>query len=251
MALKKFPSLGVLTLEGGPPDGTTPWPSGCMLNPATFGFPVIWETVTGAWAESVIRGDRALESPCIEAARRLVERGANAITADCGFFIRHQEAVAAAVNVPVAMSSLLLIPTLLRQLPLAAKLAIVTADSTYCDKDLLGLKDPADRERVVIGGGIGSSTLHRFELMCPSCPTEVAEIKTDIAAKAEIAACVADIETDVTACIARLRAAHPDIAAILFECTVFPIVAPAIRRVTKLPIYDITNLCRLTFESVA
>ncbi|MER8467421.1 hypothetical protein [Mesorhizobium sp. M1396] len=239
MALTEFPSLGVLTFEGGPAGGHTPWPSGTLLNPATFEFPMIWETVSGSRPEAVIRGDRALESPCIEAARRLVERGAKAITADCGFFIRHQEAVAAAVNVPVAMSSLLLVPTLLRQLPPAAKLAIVTADSTHCDINLLGINEPADRERVVIGGGFSSSTLHRMEVMLASHPT-----------KTDIAACVADMETDLSACITRLRDSHPDVAAVLFECTAFPMVTPAIRRKTKLPIYDITTLCRLTFGSV-
>ncbi|MER8798911.1 hypothetical protein NKH75_33165, partial [Mesorhizobium sp. M0984] len=48
----------------------------------------------------------------------------------------------------------------------------------------------------------------------------------------------------------RLRNAHPEIAAILFECTMFPPVAPAIRRLTKLPVHDITGLCRMMITSV-
>ncbi|MER9671219.1 hypothetical protein [Mesorhizobium sp. M0203] len=155
------------------------------------------------------------------------------ISADCGFFIRHQAAVAAATNVPVALWSLLLVPTLFRGLPRAAKLAAVTADSTSCSKDLLGIDDPADRARVVIGGIEGGKLL-RNELVRPPIPTNVA-----------------DIEKEVGACIARLRAAHPKIAAILFECTAFPLVTPAIRRSTGLPIYDITDLCRLTLASVS
>jgi hypothetical protein len=66
-----------------------------MVNPATFEFPVISETVTGAWVENVVRGDPALEPAYIAAARRLVERGAIAISSNCGFSIRHQPAVAA------------------------------------------------------------------------------------------------------------------------------------------------------------
>ncbi|WP_352798505.1 hypothetical protein [Mesorhizobium sp. M0678] len=57
--------------------------------------------------------------------------------------------MAAAVNVPVALSSLLLVPTLLQQLPRAAKLAFVTAESNHCGEDLLGVDDLADRARVV------------------------------------------------------------------------------------------------------
>jgi len=228
------PSLGILNLERGLlPGSTVPTPRpGSLMNAATHNFPVIAETVEGAWAEIVIRGDPALESACIVAARRLVKRGAVAITSNCGFFIRHQEAVAASVNVPVVTSSLLLLPALLRQLPKAAKVAVLTADSTHFGQELLGIDDPAERARVVIGGTEGGE-LWKNELQRPPPPTDVA-----------------DIEKDVAACVTRLRAAHPEIAAILFECTGFPLVAPAIRRSTKLPIWDITSLCRLTIASI-
>nr|WP_287187771.1 hypothetical protein [Mesorhizobium sp.] len=227
--------LGILCLEYGlPPGAISPRPEpSSMLDPASYDFPIITETVAGAWADTVIHGDAALEPACIAAAKRLVERGAIVIAADCGFFIRHQAAVAAALNVPVALSSLLLAPTLLRELPPAANLAVITADSTNCSKDLVGVENPADEARVVIGGIEGGKLL-RNELVRPPIPTDVA-----------------DVEEEVGACIARLRAAHPEIAAILFECTVFPLVTAKIRRSTGLPIYDITDLCRLTLASVS
>ncbi|MHC4049414.1 aspartate/glutamate racemase family protein [Bradyrhizobium sp. 25ACV] len=230
MASQTPRSLGVLNLES----GVSVWKPrlGSITNPSTFGFPVVVETVEGAWADVVIRGDRALAPACIAAAQRLVERGAAVVSANCGFFIRHQAAVAASVNVPVALSSLLLVPTLLRQLPPAAKLAVVTADSTNFSEDLLGVANPADRARVVVGGIEGGKLLQN-EMQRPPVPTEDAEI-----------------EADVAACVARLRAAHPEIAALLFECTAFPRITSAIRRFTGLPIYDITTLCRMTFASV-
>ncbi|RWQ78669.1 MAG: hypothetical protein EOS85_18040 [Mesorhizobium sp.] len=130
------------------------------------------------------------------------------------------------------MSSLLLVPTLLRQLPPAAKLAVLTVDSKHCGKDLLGVNDPADLAKIVIGGVEGGK-FWQNEMMRPPPVTDVA-----------------DIETDVAACIARLRSEHPDVAAILFECTGFPLVALAIRRITGLPVYDITTLCRMTLASI-
>lgn len=230
MASPTSRSLGILNLERGlPPSEPRP---GSLLSPATFDFPIILETVERAWADVVIRGDPALEAASIEAARRLVQRGAVAISSNCGFFIRHQRTVAASVNVPVVMSSLLLVPALLRQLSPAAKLAVLTADSTQCGEELLGVDSAADRARVVVGG-IEGGTLWQNELKRPPPPTEVA-----------------DIETDVVACVARLRSTHPEIAAILFECTGFPLIAPAIRRMTNLPIYDITSLCRMTLASL-
>ncbi|XSC42612.1 hypothetical protein ACF1BQ_030320 [Bradyrhizobium sp. RDT10] len=61
---------------------------------------------------------------------------------------------------------------------------------------------------------------------------------------------LAAVETDVADCIARLRAVHPEIAAILFECGAFPPVASAIRRTTGLPVYDNTSLSRMTLEAI-
>lgn len=235
MVLQNPRSLGILNLERGLPPGFTP-PSprpGSMLSPATFDFPIISETVAGAWAENVIRGDPALETAYTAAARRLVQRGAVAISSNCGFSIRHQAAVAASVNVPVAMSSLLLLPALLRQIPRAAKIAVVTADSRHCGEDLLGVESPTERARLVIGG-IEGGTLWHNEMRRPPSPTEVA-----------------DIERDVAACVARLCAKYPEVAVLLFECTAFPLVTPAIRGMTRLPIYDITTLCRMMLATVA
>ncbi|TWB86063.1 hypothetical protein FBZ93_1293 [Bradyrhizobium macuxiense] len=222
--------LGILSLERGP---SPPKPRpGSIQDPDTFDFPTISETVTGAWPDRILPGDPTLEPACIAAARRLVERGAVAISSNCGFFIRHQAAVAAAVNVPVALSSVLLAPMLLRQLSRTAKLAVVTADSKLCDEDLLDIDDPADRTRIVIDG-IEGGKYYQNEMKRPPLQTSVA-----------------DIERDVVACVSRLRAVHPEIAAILFECTGLPSVAPAIRRLTGLPVYDITTLCRLTMASI-
>jgi len=231
MASQTARPLGFLNLERGP-SPAAPRP-GALLNPATFDFPIIVETVEGAWADRVLPGDPTLEPACVAAAQRLVARGAIAISANCGFFIRHQAAVAAAVKVPVALSSLLLMPTLLRQLAPSAKLAVVTADSRNFGEDLFGGYRPGDRARIVVGGVEGGALL-RNEMMRPPPPTEDA-----------------DIEADVLARVAQLRAAHPEIAALLFECTAFPRVTPSVRRKTGLPVYDTTTLCRMTMASAA
>ncbi|MCK1740159.1 hypothetical protein IVA80_04530 [Bradyrhizobium sp. 139] len=231
MASPTQPSLGILNLEPGSSPPVKPRPNS-LLNPDTFDFPIILETVAGAWVDRVVPGDPGLESACIAAAQRLVERGAVAISANCGYFIRHQAAVAAAVDVPVVTSSLLLLPALLRQLQAAAKLAVVVAQPKHISEDMLGIDDPAARARVVIGG-LEDSVLVRNENMRPPPPTDIA-----------------DIEKDVIACTAQLRDSYPDIAAFLFECTALPLTAPAVRRMTGLPVYDITTLCRMTLASV-
>ncbi|ANW05860.1 hypothetical protein LMTR13_25635 [Bradyrhizobium icense] len=131
------------------------------------------------------------------------------------------------------MSSLLLVPALLRQLSPAAKLAVVTSDSKQFREDLLGISHPDERARIVIGG-IEDGVFYQNVMKSPPVPTDAAEI-----------------EKDVAACVARLRAANPEIAALLITCTGLPMVIPAIRRITGLPVYDITTLCRSTLSSLA
>ncbi|RDJ04298.1 hypothetical protein [Rhizobium grahamii] len=226
--------LGILELDDGlSPDSPAYAPrEGSLLHPATFNVPPITEMVDGALADVVIRGDPSLEGACVAAAWRLVDRGARVITADCGFFVRHQAAIAAAVNVPVVTSSLLLVPALVRQLAPGTKLAVLSADSRHCSEDLLGIQSPAERKRVVIGG-IENGLYVRNALARPFVRTDLDQI-----------------EQEVGGCIARLRAEHPEIAMILFECTGFPVVANALRRKIGLPIYDITDLCKLTLATV-
>ncbi|MER9613200.1 hypothetical protein NKI91_32055 [Mesorhizobium sp. M0312] len=229
--------LGILSLQKGATPREFPEPHPEHLE-MFVGVPLILEDVAGAWAEDIILGNPDLEEACIAAARRLVKRGAAVITSNCGFFVRHQIAVAASVGVPVVTSSLLLAPMLLRQLSRDAKLAVLTADARHCSMDLLGLDSPNDRARVVIAGIEGSKVLD--EMNADYMPqSRVTPQLTDRAA----------LEEEVVARLDRLRAEHPEIGAVLLECTGFPLVAPAIRSSARLPVYDITDLCRMTLST--
>src|SRR4051794_19347477 len=99
--------LGVLQLENKPVMFL-----GSLGNPKTFSFPTLYRTVAGAWASNVVPGDPAMEAAFVSAAKELVAEGAAAITTNCGFTLRYQRAMAEAVPVPVATSSLLLLPFL-------------------------------------------------------------------------------------------------------------------------------------------
>ncbi|QKC99991.1 hypothetical protein EB231_32985 [Mesorhizobium sp. NZP2298] len=126
------------------------------------------------------------------------------------------------------MSSLLLIPALLQQLAPDQKLAVITADSKHCSEDLFGIDNPAHRARVVVGG------------------IEGGEYVRNAIARPFVRTSIDTIEQEVANCIAQLRAKHPAIGMLLFECTGLPVVANALRSSTRLPIYDITDLCKLT-----
>lgn len=229
MASQNTSCLGILDFDR-EPDWVRPTPRpGSLMSPQTYDFPVVIESVKGATVDTILRGDTEIAPAYIAAARKLVEQGAVAIGSNCGFAIRYQAAVAMAVDVPVMLSTLVLLPSLLRQLPAKAQIGVCTADSTMFTEDLLRIVDPAERGRIVVGGIEGGNMSRNSSMNRPTEPEE--------------------IEEDVAACVERLRAANPGIRALLFSCTSFPVITPAIRRRFGLPIYDISTACRLALES--
>src|SRR5688572_32269566 len=94
--------LGILMLEA-----RFPRIPGDMGNATTWPFPVLYRVVGGASPEKVVlEGARGLLADFVEAAHELVRNGAEAITTNCGFLSLFQSELAAAVNAPVATSSL-------------------------------------------------------------------------------------------------------------------------------------------------
>ncbi|MEY9161068.1 hypothetical protein [Bradyrhizobium japonicum] len=229
MASYRTGCLGILDFDREPGWVRPTPPPGSLMSPDTYGFPVAIESVNGSTVDRTMSGDLTLVAAYIAAARKLVERGAVAIGSNCGFAIRYQGAVAAAVDVPVMLSTLVLLPALLRQLPASAQIGVVTSDSTLFAEDLLGITDRAERARVVVVG-IEGGNMSRNSAM--NRPTELAEI-----------------EEDVDGCVKRLLDTNPKVGALLFTCTLFPAITPAIRRKFGRPIYDISTACRLALES--
>ena len=100
-------AVGIIVLNVG-----YPLIPGNVANASTFPFPVRYEVVEGADIPSLLAGDQGLLAPSLEAAQRLVRDGCHAIVGACGYFARFQTAMAAELEVPVFMSSLLQIPFL-------------------------------------------------------------------------------------------------------------------------------------------
>src|SRR5258708_5654071 len=105
-------AIGVLCLE----TAFTKIP-GHIRNPATFGFPVRYQVVSGATPHRVVsQADPTLLDPFIAAARELEAAGVAAITTGCGFLVLFQRQLAAAVGVPLFASSLIQLPMVARML---------------------------------------------------------------------------------------------------------------------------------------
>ena len=93
-------------------DDVYPGFPGDNRNASAFPYPIQYEIVEGVDIKALVWEED--KSPCLEpilkAAKKLEKMGCRAIAAECGYFAYFQKDVAAHVDIPVFMSSLLQIP---------------------------------------------------------------------------------------------------------------------------------------------
>ena len=222
-------SVGVLML-----DTRFPRIPGDIGNPSTFDFPIRYHRVLGASPELVVKSDgRAVLPLFVEAARLLEREGVRAITTSCGFLARFQQDMAASVRVPVFTSSLMLVPIVHRLLAPGRIVGIMTVDGSALNERHLEGAGVRPEMSVVVAG---LETEREFSrVLLGDLPTLDVE-----AARAEHVAVAR-----------RLVAAHPDIGAIVLECTNMPPYRTAIQGATGLPVFDVTTLVRIVHEAVS
>lgn len=211
--------LGVLMLEA-----RFPRIFGDMGNATTWPFPVLYRVVSGASPEKVVlKGAAGLLPDFVAAAQELVRLGAEAITTNCGFLSLFQQELAAAVNVPVATSSLMQVPWVQATLPPGKRVGLVTVSAaTLTPQHLEAVGVPADTP--VTG------TENGREFFRVLIRAEKEEMDIDLA------------EQDVVEAALRLIAEHPEVGAIVLECTNMPPYAAAVQAATGLPVYDIYSM---------
>ena len=185
-------------------------------NPASLPLPMLHRTVTGASPQRVVHGqDRSLLAPFIAAGRTLVDDGATAITTSCGFLVLFQGELQAALPVPVWTSSLLKLPELRRP-------GILTVDA-----DALG---PAHLHAAGAAAGVPVEGLARGCHLQRTLLDDLPQLDPSRA------------EADAVAAAQRLATRHPEIDAIVLECTNLPPYAGAIARATGLAVHDLLTL---------
>lgn len=197
---------------------------GDMGNGGTWSFPVLYRVVRGASPERVVLdGARGLLPDFIAAARDLVDLGAEAITTNCGFLSLFQAELAGAVGVPVATSSLMQVPWVQATLPPGRRVGIVTVSAgSLTPRHLEAAGVPLDTP---IAGTENGREFFRVLIRA-----EKEDLDTALA------------EQDVLAAGRDLVARHPDVGAIVLECTNMPPYAAALQAELGLAVYDIYSL---------
>jgi Asp/Glu/hydantoin racemase len=222
-------TVGILML-----DTRFPRIRGDMGNATTFPFPVRYHRVAGADPDLVVRrGAEGLLPAFVAGARALEQEGVGAVTTNCGFLVKYQRELAAAVRVPVFTSSLLLIPLVHRMLPPSQRVGVMTVNASSLAREHLE------------GAGIG-----------PDVPLVVVGLETE----KEFTHVLLDDQLELDVDLAReehvrvarrLVAEHPDVGAIVLECTNMPPYTADIERETGRPVFDILSLVRMAHEALA
>ncbi len=211
--------LGILMLEA-----RFPRIPGDMGNATTWPFPVLYRVVRGASPEKVVlQGARGLLPDFIEAAHDLVRLGAEALTTNCGFLSLFQQELAAAVGVPVATSSIMQVPWIQATLPPGKRVGLVTVSgSTLTPQHLAAVGVALDTP---IAGTENGREFFRVLIKAEADDMDVALAAQDIVEAGKA-----------------LVAQHPDVGAIVLECTNMPPYAAALQAAVGVPVYDIYSM---------
>lgn len=220
------PTLGILLL-----DTVFPRILGDVGNALSYDYPVVLKTVRDATVQRVIyEADAGLLDDFIRAARELEGQGVSAITSSCGFLIVFQEAVAAAVSVPVFLSSLMQVPMV--HAMTKKRVGIISAHSEKLTELALTKAGVSNRVPFAVGGMQHSAAFSDPILQNGSSLDKSA------------------IEKDMVELAMSMQEAYPDLGAFVFECHNLAPYARSVGTRSGLPVFDIITYADWVYRAV-
>lgn len=211
--------LGILMLQS-----RFPRVPGDAGNASTWPFPVAYRVVPDAHPETIVRHlpDVDFLEAFIAGAVELEAEGVGLVTTNCGFLVLYQQQIQDQLRVPFLSSSLLQVRHLQSLIPPGRRVGIITLESTSLTDQHLAAAG-LDREVPIVGmEEVGDHFL-------TTIIGDREELDVRRARDEHIAAGRLMLER------------HPDIGAIVLECTNMPPYAAAIQDVTGIPVHDLTT----------
>lgn len=216
-----------------------PLPPGCPQNASTFDFPVLLKVVdTSNWKvlNTEAKGDQfssEVRDAMIEGAKELEKSGVRAISASGGFFADFQKEVAAAVNIPVFLSSLCQIPLIRQGLKPGQKIGIITAASDFLNAEVFRQVEVDDISDLAIIGSENYGEFYKVRGIHNVGHFNPFKVEQDLAVLAK-----------------QLVKDNPEIGVMLLECSVMPPYAWAVQNAVNLPVFDIYTLIEWIYTGV-
>ena len=223
--------IGILML-----DTRFPRIPGDIGNAKTYpGIGVRYKFVKNAQASRIMgqSPDPELLEPFIEAARELEAEGCRAITTSCGFLAKFQKELAAAVNIPVFSSGIMLAHLAKQMIGPGKKVAVFTERAwNITEEHFTSLGFTSEEAGIVVVGMLEGS---RFPaLFIDGGIEEDLEVLQD---------CMREITE-------RCMREHPDVGAIVFECTNFGPFTKLVHDIAKVPVFGVNLLVQMMAAAV-
>lgn len=221
--------LGMLCAEW-----NVPFIPGDLNNAWTFDFPMRYQTVPGAVGSDVLSGQGDQYADLfVRAAQALEAEGVRAITGNCGYMAAYQRQVAASVNIPVFMTSLLQLPMLKSMIGPDEKVAVLCASGSTLTPELFNSIGITDLDGVVIRGMDEKPYFNEVYIQ------EKGTLDED------------RVRTDVVATAKDMLKEHPNIGIFLFECSDLPPYSAAVYEETGIPVFDWAGFIRYVYDAVS
>ena len=219
-------AIGIVVLET-----WYPLLPGNVANATTFDFPVRYKILREATVERILRADPLLLDMIIEAGHEFEQEGVRAMVGACGYFANYQREVAAALDIPVFLSSLLQAPMIYRALKPEQQVGILFANAKAVEQTMLeacgitsdmpvaylGMEEQPEFRNILEYGG----QFHYDKF-----------------------------EAEVVSRARQLVAENPNVGAILLECSDLPPFARSVQEAVKLPVFDFISMINWIYHGV-
>ena len=219
-------AIGILVV-----DAWYPMLPGNVANACSYDFPVLYKILKKASIEKIMCGDPSMLEVVIEGGRELVEQGARAVVGACGSFANYQKKTAAALDVPTFLSVMLQAPLILKSLKPDQKLGVIAASKAALTPKVFKECDINDPSRMVI--------------------TEVINLpEFKVLAKCEGCFNSGRLEGEIIGLVKQFRSAHPEVGALLLQCSDLPPYAHAMQNAIHLPVFDMNTMINWIYNAV-
>jgi Asp/Glu/hydantoin racemase len=196
-------------------------------NGSTWPFSVLFRIVKSASPDIVVRRLAAEEwlQPFIDAAKELEASGVWLITTGCGFLVLFQKRLQEQLSIPILTSSLLQVPWVAAMLPTGKAVGVLTVEErSLTERHLRAAGIPTELPLFLqgldeVGGYFTGQILGGGQEL-------------------DVERCAREHEQAARLLVER----HPEVGAIVLECTNMPPYAHRIQAATGLPVYDLTTM---------
>ncbi len=228
--------LGIIIL-----DEVYPGFPGDVRNASAYPFPIQFEIVKDVDIPRLVFEED--KSPCLkpiqEAAKTLETMGCRAIAAECGYFAYFQKEIAACVDIPVFMSSLLQVPWAQQLVGPQKVVGVLAALKQYMSDAHLAAVGIQPGSNYVVGGAMDDGRCIEFEnLWIGDKRPEIPQAHYDKA------------EKEFVEVAAEFYQRHPNMGAMVLECTGFQVFARALQRQIDIPVFTWGTLLDYAYSVV-